>query len=295
MGDVPGSSVDLIGRGVEQASRCQEVSPISGKLEALFRFPFKSMAGESLSGVQVTLRGLLGDRLYAFLDDETGNVASAKHPAKWGVLLDCQSSFIAEPGPSGDIPPLRIHIPGSDPVRSDDPSIHSALSTYLNRRGKVSVHPPAGQPLLEMDWPDVDGLFRTKNTVTVEGIPPGSFFDVTPVHVLTSASLRALALAYPEANLDLARFRPNFFIDWPGTGFAEKQWVGKEIGVGEEVILGIEMESPRCAMVTTPQQELTQDVGILRALARENGSHLGVYARVIRPGTVRLDDPVRVL
>jgi hypothetical protein len=45
-------------------------------------------------------------------------------------------------------------------------------------------------------------------------------------------------------------------------------------------------------MVTNPQQELGQDVAILRTLAQLNEECFGVYADVVTPGTIRRGDPV---
>ena len=55
-----------------------------GSIAALWRYAIKSMQGEEIIRSAVTERGLLGDRAYALIDLETGHVASAKHPRKWG-------------------------------------------------------------------------------------------------------------------------------------------------------------------------------------------------------------------
>ena len=41
-----------------------------GKLNRLRRYPVKGMAGEDLDASYVTYAGLLGDRVYAFIDVE---------------------------------------------------------------------------------------------------------------------------------------------------------------------------------------------------------------------------------
>jgi uncharacterized protein YcbX len=41
-----------------------------GKLSRLRRYPAKGMAGEDLDASYVTYAGLLGDRVYAFIDAE---------------------------------------------------------------------------------------------------------------------------------------------------------------------------------------------------------------------------------
>ena len=40
-----------------------------GTLERLRRYPVKSMAGEDMQEARVTYAGLLGDRVYAFVDN----------------------------------------------------------------------------------------------------------------------------------------------------------------------------------------------------------------------------------
>ena len=50
-----------------------------GSIAALWRYPVKSMMGEELNSVEVTVRGLLGDRAHALVDPSNGKVASAKN------------------------------------------------------------------------------------------------------------------------------------------------------------------------------------------------------------------------
>jgi uncharacterized protein YcbX len=53
-----------------------------GKVVSIWRYPVKSMIGEELNSSYVTERGLIGDRVYALIDQQTGKVASAKNPGK---------------------------------------------------------------------------------------------------------------------------------------------------------------------------------------------------------------------
>jgi MOSC domain-containing protein len=79
-----------------------------GTVQALWRFPVKSMAGEQLDAADVTPGGLIGDRAYAIVDRETGKVASAKHPKLWPDLLKCRAALVEEPRP-GDGRPACSH------------------------------------------------------------------------------------------------------------------------------------------------------------------------------------------
>ena len=43
----------------------------------------------------------------------------------------------------------------------------------------------------------------------------------------------------------------------------------------------------RCVMITLPQGDLPKDLGILRTVTRYNQVNVGVYASVLRGGTIR--------
>ena len=47
-------------------------------------------------------------------------------------------------------------------------------------------------------------------------------------------------------------------------------------------------------MTTLPQGDLPRDLGILRTAAQHNQGNIGVYAAVLRGGTIHRGDPVRI-
>ena len=59
---------------------------------ALWRYPVKSMAGESLRQSAISVSGLDGDRAYAMVDGEN-RVGSAKLVKTFGALLHWQAGF----------------------------------------------------------------------------------------------------------------------------------------------------------------------------------------------------------
>jgi uncharacterized protein YcbX len=61
-----------------------------------------------------------------------------------------------------------------------------------------------------------------------------------------------------------------------------------------EVHLSVTGPYPRCVMTTLPQGDLPKDPGILRTVAQHNQAHVGVYAVVVRGGTIHRGDPVRL-
>jgi uncharacterized protein YcbX len=283
---------------------------IAGAVVALWRYPVKSMLGEELNAAELTDRGLVGDRAYALVDRETGKVASAKNPRKWGALFDCRAAFAAPPRPGAPPPPVRIELPDGRTVTSGEDDVDGALSALLGRPVTLLAVAPEA-PSLEEYWPDIEGLAH-REAVTDEaiggGAPPGTFFDASPVHLLTTATLDRLQALYPSGRFEVRRFRPNLVVAAANgaDGFVENAWVGRTVAVGDEVRLGVTDPCPRCVMTTLPQADLPRDVGILRAAADHNrvpvpafGNEpmpsVGAYGAVERGGTVRRGDPIRLL
>jgi uncharacterized protein YcbX len=90
-------------------------------------------AGEELNSSYVTERGLVGDRSYALIDQETGKVASAKNPRKWVKLFDFRAAFIEDPPQVVEsiLPPVRVTFPdGTQIFSSDQEDIDHALSKH---------------------------------------------------------------------------------------------------------------------------------------------------------------------
>ena len=76
--------------------------------------------------------------------------------------------------------------------------------------------------------------------------------------------------------------------------FIENSCVGKKMIIGEDIVLNITSPCTRCVMITLPQGDLPQDLGILRTVARYNQVHVGVYASVERGRTIHRGDTIRL-
>jgi len=263
-----------------------------GSVVSLWRFPVKSMMGEELNAVEVTERGLVGDRAYALVDPSTGKVASAKNPRKWPNLFDFRAAFLEPPRTDAKSPPVRISFPDGATITSEQSELTETLSRALGREVRFTSAVPE-TPTLEEYWPDIEGLDH-QDAVTDESIPPGAFFDGAAVHLLTTASIARLQEAYPKGRFEVRRFRPNIVVEpAPGEkGFVENAWIGRTLAIGPEVRLAVTGPCPRCVMPTLPQGDLPKDAGILRTALDENEGRVGVYAKVVRGGTIRRGDPL---
>ncbi len=280
----------------------------SGSVISLRRYPVKSMTGEKLAETVLTQRGLLGDRAYALVDTQTGNVASGKNPRKWSRLLSCRSEFIDPPRSVETIPTVRITLPDGQTVASDQEDVHDVLSRFLGHQVQLTAAPPSA-PNLEICLTGLEGI-APKDTVLDlamgQGAPEGTFFDFGVVHIITTASLAQLQEHYPAGCFDERRFRPNIVVESaPGeTGFVENEWIGHTIAIGDEVRLQVFAPTGRCVMTTLAQGDLPHDPGILRTTADHHRVHVaaldkdlpavGVYANVLNGGTIRTSDSVRV-
>jgi uncharacterized protein YcbX len=278
-----------------------------GSVVALWRYPIKSMLGEELNAAQITDHGLLGDRAYALLDSSDGKVASAKNPRKWPQLFDFRATFVDAPHVGAQLPPVRITLPDGTLLNSTQNDLNQMLSGVLKRevtleaaeRGQQEVvestSPNPWAPKAEEYWPDMEGL-DYRDTVTDFDLPEGTFFDCAVVHVLTTATLDRLRELYPQGRFEVRRFRPNVVVQTTDgvKDFVENAWIGHTLAIGDEVRLSITGPCPRCVMTTLAQNDLPKDPGILRTAAQHNQVNVGVYASVVRGGTVRRGDAIRL-
>src|SRR6266496_2812723 len=264
-----------------------------GSVVSLWRYPVKSMMGEELNATEVTERGLFGDRAYALVDSSDGKAATAKNPRKWPHLFDFHANFIDPARAAAKVPPARIALPDGTTVTSDQGDLNQILSKALNREVTLGAA-QRGAVNAEEYWPDMEGLDH-RDTVTDFTLPEETFFDCAVVHLLTTATLDRLRELYPQGRFEVRRLRPNIVVQL-GSGeksFAESAWIRHTLAIGERVRLDITGPCGRCVMTTLPQGDLPRDPGILRTAAQHNHVQVGVYAAVVRGGTVRHGDSVR--
>jgi uncharacterized protein YcbX len=127
-------------------------------------------------------------------------------------------------------------------------------------------------------------------------MPPRTFFDIAVIHILTTSTINYLRELYPEGRFEVRRFRPNIVIDSASgeKDFVENSWIGKKMAIGEDIVLRVTRPCTRCVMITLPQGDLPRDSGILQTVARFNQVNVGVYASVLRSGTIHRGDLVRL-
>lgn len=250
-------------------------------IESIWRYPVKSMGGESVDSASITDRGVEGDRAFALFDRAKGKVLSAK--TRPDLLLHHAALVDNAPritGPDGA--PLARFADGVDLLR-------------LAPDGALMDIPP------DTLGGEMAGVTETE---LAGAAPAGTFFDYAQLHILTTATLRALKAAYPEGDFAIDRFRPNLVIDCgDATGFLENDWLDRVLAIGDTLRIRVTIPCPRCVMPSLARPGLPRDAGIVKAASRANSHDLGpigtlpcvgAYAEVLTPGPVRRGDAVRV-
>lgn len=285
-------------------ARLRQVGTVGG----LWRYPVKSMAGEPLgSAIIRPAQGLEGDRIWALRDEERGEITNGKKlPALMQIAAELQEE-------GGGRPRARIRFPDGRAMFSDDRLIDPALTARLGRR--VSIQPlrpatdqafyrshrrptraetkfllgvPADAPMPDLSDMPIAMMRTSAEYVT----PPGTFVDAAAIHLITSASLDAIAAA-GGCEAHVGRFRPNILVQSTSSdhGFIEANWCGGELLIGT-LVFDIVVQTLRCTMPGQVQPGLDANPKLLVALREVSGQRLGVYLEPKTTGEVRVGDPV---
>ncbi len=311
----------------------KEVSIEVGRVREIWRYPVKSMIGERLDRGHVGTHGFWGDRGWAIRDEATGEIHNAKrHPILMQCAAVYRAEPRADHIPHVDITlPDGAIVSSDSPAASQRLSEligrHVALrpvqpatdTAYYRRRepgaalfGRLWAYRSARRLLqrlilrgpAEKELRAVFGLEPEDPLPDLSGVPPvawefytppGTYFDLFPIHLLTTSTLQLMSQLNPAANWDVRRFRPNVLVDTGSTtGVTENDWVGRAIRIGDLVIKG-ELPTIRCAMPMHAQADLPRDPSVLRTIVRKANQSLGLYASVIEAGSVATDDPVELV
>lgn len=290
---------------------------IVGKVSELWRYPVKSMAGEQVPSLVFDELGAVGDRTWAMLT-ETGDIAWGK---SYPALMNLSARYIEEPGSAraygSDVSPVEITLPDGTTVASggDANSVVSAftgttmrlqaLQPPENRDHYRWSEPVDAEKIMKIlgigpgeDPPDMSVYDTDLLSLLAEYYaPPGTYLDMCPVHILTTASIRHMQ-EISGATFDPCRFRPNFVIDTNDdiTGLADFGWAGKTMKVGEAT-LKVEVKTVRCSMPSRKQDpfNLPQNPEVAKSLYETTGRFFGSHLSVIEGGRISTGDEVQLI
>ena len=236
---------------------------------ALWRYPVKSMQGEQLSETQIGPTGLVGDRMWAVTDTDTGLGLTARRAPE---LLFAHAALIDDG--------VYVTLPDGS-IAADD----ATLSDWLGRSVALVRATPTTSATFEIGLADDDDADHDPAAPWVQWNGPlGTFHDSTRTQV-------SIIGTETVGTWDMRRFRPNVVI--AGTG--EDEWVGRQLQLGDATV-DVGKQIDRCVMTTRAQPGgIERDIDVLRTINRARANNLGVGALVVTPGAVRVGDTITTL
>jgi uncharacterized protein len=235
-----------------------------GRIEAIFRYPVKSMRGEPLDAASLGWHGVEGDRRVAVRRrDERGGfpwLTASKLP---GLLLFTPRRHEDE-NQNGEAPPTHVLTPEGEEM----PMFGEALAADIERRH--------GRPV---------EMMHIRHGV----------FDDASISVITSDTVREVCrLAGTSA--DVRRFRPNILVrSVRAVPFEENEWLDGLLTFGEATdgpAVAVTMHDVRCAMVNFDPDSANPTPEVLRAVVHANDNKAGVYGTVTRIGRLAVGQSV---
>lgn len=240
----------------------QQMSTNIGEIEAIFRYPVKSMRGEPLENAALGWHGLDGDRRFAFrrLDDRSGFpwLTASKVPEL--ILFTPQGNQDKD----GEALPTHVLTPAGERM----PLFGDALVAEIGRRYAGPVQ-----------------MTHLKNGI----------FDDASVSLITSGTVDEVCRLAGQ-NADARRFRPNILVrSKRGVPFEEDAWLGCTLTFGEsgdEPAIALTTHDVRCAMVNIDCDDGSIAPEVLKASVRANQNNAGLYGAVTRIGRIAVGQSV---
>ena len=233
-----------------------------GHIEALFRYPVKSMAGERLGTASLGWHGIEGDRRLAFrrMGDHSG--------MPWLT--------------ASRLPELLLYVP----VRHKDDS-QKDIPTHVRTPDGREL-PVFGEELaadVERRYGNPVQMLQFRNGIFDDGI-------VSVIATETIDEIGHLA----GLKLDVRRFRPNVLVRLSHpTAFQEDKWLGDVISFGEDddaPAVAVTTRDERCAMVNLDPGTARPAPEVMKAIVRVNQNNAGVYATVTRTGRLSVGQAI---
>jgi uncharacterized protein YcbX len=235
-----------------------------GQVEALFRYPVKSMAGEPLQVADLGWHGLNGDRRLALRRLEVRSEFPWLSASKLPDLL-LFTPFRHGDGVAGEELPTHVRTPDGREIGV----FEEELAAEFQRRHGAPVQ-----------------MMNLKHGI----------FDEASVSVITSDTIREISNVAGR-DTDARRFRPNVLVrSLRAKPFEENDWVGGVIlfGDGDEgPAISVTMRDVRCSMLNLDPDSARAAPEMMKTVVRMNQNTAGVYGTVIRGGRLAVGQTIR--
>lgn len=233
-----------------------------GEVEAIFRYPVKSMSGELLQVADLGWHGLDGDRRLAFhrVDDRSG--------FPWLTASTLPELILFAPQRREPAVPANLPTHVRTPEGKNLPIFGEELATEVGHRHGSAVE------MMHLD----------------RGI-----FDEASVSMITSTTVGEIGtLAAQRA--DVRRFRPNILIaSVRAVAFEEDEWVNGVLSFGEgddTAAIGITNRDERCSIVNFDPDSARTAPEVLKAIVRVRNNKVGVYGTTTRCGRLAVGQTI---
>jgi uncharacterized protein YcbX len=233
-----------------------------GEVEALFRYPVKSMRGELREVAELGWHGLDGDRRLSFrrLDDRGG--------FPWLTATK--------------LPELILFVP-----QQRGPAVGGNLPTH--------VRTPEGEELAVFGQELATEVGRRHGSPVEMMYLNRGIFDEASISMITSSTVGEIGRLAAQRP-DVRRFRPNILIaSLRSVPFEEDEWVGGVLSFGETnetAAIGITNRDERCAMVNLDPGSARPAAEMLKTIVQVRDNKAGVYGTITRRGRLAVGQPV---
>jgi uncharacterized protein YcbX len=229
-----------------------------GVIRQVARYPVKSMQGEALASLPLTLQGFEEDRRYAFVQAASRSAFPWLTARELPELLHCQTSV----------------------EKSGTPEVTVTVTTASGERWPVASE----ELRRELEARSGKSLFLLHDH-------RGSF-DNAAVSLISQQTVARIA-EETGTKENPWRFRPNLLVDLESGGaFDELKWVGRVLRLGEAARIAITEVDERCVMITLDPATGQPSPEILKCVVQQHNKCAGVYATVLTPGEVRVGDSI---
>lgn len=233
-----------------------------GHIEAIFRYPVKSMAGERLETTTLGWHGLDGDRRFAFRRMEERSGMPWLTASKFPDLLRFSPQH-RENGAPRDFP---THV--RTPHGPEMPIFGEDLAKEVGRRYGAPVQ-----------------MMHLRNGI----------FDEANISVIASDTVREIG-RLAGRTLDARQFRPNIVVSLrQSVPFQEDEWLGGVLSFGEgndAPAIAVTMRDERCAMVNLDPDSASPATEVMKTIVRVNQNNAGIYGAVTRIGRLAVGQSI---